>query len=79
MSNLSLRLVQILLTIASHLATLGLYSNVRGRLDELYLLLPLHRQNARFSLRGNTFAYCSTILPSILVFHSKLMAFWTLW
>jgi hypothetical protein len=61
------------------IATSRVHSDVRCRLDELYLLFPFDCQNAWIPSCRNTAAYRAPILPGIFVLALELMAFWTYW
>jgi hypothetical protein len=55
-------------------ATARFHSDVRRRLDELYLLFPIDRQDAWIPSCRNTAAYRAPILPGVPVLDPELMA-----
>lgn len=67
------------LTLTWSVATTRVHPDLCSCLYELYLFLPIDRQDARLSPRRDTPAYCATILSSILILHSQLMALRTIW
>lgn len=51
---------------------------MRCRIDELHVLLPLHRPDTRLSPRRDTLAHRSALLPGLHLLGAKLMALWAL-
>jgi len=58
------------------LAITRLHPDMRRRIHELHLLLPIHRPDTRLSTRGDAPAYSTTLLPGLHLLGRKFLALW---
>ena len=62
----------------SSLAITRLHPDMRCCIDELHLLLPIHRPDTRLSPRRDALAHSTTLFPGLHLLGREFMALWAL-